>query len=177
MQKKCYILMTPAIQVTWENADARCNELGAELASIESQCEQNTVVEVAKGAAWIGGNDKASEGTFTWPSGAEFYKNSAAVAGVFTKLASGFNTASQDTQHCVQIQETDGDWDDIVCSKTQNYVCEKAAYAGAATFVQETTVLGKPHYLPLTLTLQYPKLVLAPVLLGGPPLVAAVTSS
>jgi len=142
MQKKCYILMTPAIPVTWENADAGCKELGAELASIESQCEQNTVVEVAKGAAWIGGNDKASEGTFTWPSGAEFYKNSAAVAGVFTKLASGFNSGSQSTQHCVQIQETDGDWDDIVCSKTQNYVCEKTAYAGAATFVQETTVLA-----------------------------------
>ena len=144
MQKKCYILMTPAIQVTWENADAGCKELGAELASIESQCEQNTVVEVAKGAAWIGGNDKASEGTFTWPSGAEFYKNSAAVAGVFTKLASGFNSGSQDTQDCVQIQ-TDGEWDDILCSKTNNYVCEKAAYAGAATFVQPTlaaTTLG-----------------------------------
>ena len=149
MQKKCYKLETPAIPVTWENADAGCKALGSELASIESQCEQNTVVELAKGAAWIGGNDKASEGTFTWPSGAEFFKNSAVVAGVCTKLSTAFNSGSQSTQHCVQIQETDGEWDDIVCSKTQNYVCEKTAYAGAATFVLETTTLGESHSLQL----------------------------
>ena len=146
MQRKCYKLVTPAIPVTWDNANSGCKSLGSELASIESQCEQNTVFEVAnKAAAWIGGNDKDSEGTFTWPSGTEFYKSGAAVAGVYTNLASGFNSASQTTQHCVQIQDSDGEWDDVVCSKTLNYVCEKEAYAGAATFIQttiDTTPLG-----------------------------------
>ena len=136
MQKKCYKLVSPVIPVNWDTADAGCKSLGSELASIESQCEQNTVFEVAnKAAAWIGGNDKDSEGTFIWPSGTEFYKSGAAVAGVYTNLASGFNSASQTTQHCVQIQDSDGEWDDVLCSKTANYVCEKAAYAGAATLV------------------------------------------
>jgi len=139
MQQKCYKLETPAIPVTWDIADSGCKSLGSELASIESQCEQNTVFEVAnKAAVWIGGNDKNSEGTFTWPSGTEFYKSGAAVLEVYTNLASGFNSASQTTQHCVQLQGSDGEWDDILCSKTLNYVCEKAAYAGAATFVQTT---------------------------------------
>merc|ERR1719481_1741618 len=65
MQKKCYKLVTPAIPVTWDNADSGCKSLGSELASIESQCEQNTVFEVAnKAAAWVGGNDMESEMIF-----------------------------------------------------------------------------------------------------------------
>jgi len=140
MQKKCYKLKTEPFGANWETADAGCKSIGAQLASIESQCEQNLIFEVStKVATWIGGNDKSSEGTFVWPNSAEFYKSNAAVSDVFTKLASGFNSASQSTQHCVQLQETTGEWDDIICSKTQNYICEKAAYAGAATLAPITT--------------------------------------
>ena len=67
-----------------------------------------------------------AEGTFVWQNGTEFYKSKAAVSGVFSKLSSGFNSNGQDTQHCVQIKETSGEWDDIVCTKFQHYVCEKA---------------------------------------------------
>jgi len=141
MQKKCYKLVTAPFGANWDVADAGCKTIGAELASIESQCEQNTVFEVSnKVATWTGGNDKAAEGTFVWPNGVEFYTSSAAVSGVFSKLSAGFNTASQTTQHCVSLKDTTGEWDDIVCSKAQNYVCEKAAYAGGATFVPASTI-------------------------------------
>ena len=141
MQKKCYKLVTAPFGANWDVADAGCKSIGAELASIESQCEQNTVFEVSnKVATWTGGNDKSAEGTFVWPNGVEFYTSSAAVSGVFTKLSNGFNSASQSTQACVSLKDTTGEWDDIVCSKAQNYVCEKAAYVGGATFVPASTV-------------------------------------
>jgi len=138
MEKKCYKLETTAFGVNWDVAEDGCKNIGAHLASIESQCEQNTVVGLADGAAvWTGGNDKTDEGTFVWLNGNEFYKSGAAVSGAFTKLSTGFNSASTTTQHCVQLGAT-GEWDDVVCSKTLNYVCEKAAYAGAATLVITT---------------------------------------
>ena len=179
MQQKCYKLISPTFAVNWDTAKTGCKSLGAELASIESQCEQDTVFEVAnKAAVWIGGNDKDSEGIFVWPSGAEFYKTSGAVTGVFTKLSSAFNSASQSTQHCVQLQENSGEWDDIVCSKTLNYVCEKAAYTGAATYVPPTTTTpGMYSSSELFSYDQYLQLALAAVPLGGQHLVATVTSS
>ena len=62
------------------------------------------------------------------------------MSGVITKLSSAFNSNGQSTQHCVTLKEISGEWDDIVCTKFQNYVCEKAAYAGAASFVPPTTI-------------------------------------
>ena len=128
----------------WDDADAGCKSKGALLASIESQCEQDFVFELAqKKAVWIGGNDKTAEGTFVWANGAKFYESSAAVSGVYTNLfTTAFNTNSQATQDCVSLKETSGVWDDIVCTKTQNYVCEKAAYSGAATFTPPTVPAG-----------------------------------
>ena len=141
MQKKCYKLLITPFGKNWDDANTGCTAIGATLASIESQCEQDLVFEVStKVDTWIGGNDKTTEGTFVWPNGNEFYKSSAAVSGVFTKLHAGFSKESQTTQHCVQLKATSGEWDDVVCTKTLNYVCEKAAYAGAATFIPPSTV-------------------------------------
>ena len=140
-QKKCYKLLTTQVGKKRDDANTGCTAIGAKLASIESQCEQDLVFEVStKVDTWIGGNDKTSEGTFVWPNGNEFYKSSAAVSGVFTKLSAAFSSKSQSIQHCVQLKATSGEWDDVVCTKTLNYVGEKAAYAGAATFVQPSTV-------------------------------------
>ena len=93
--------------VSWDDANAGCKAIGAELASIESQCDQDKVFELsAKVSTWIGGNDQTTEGTFVWPNGDEFYKSSAAVSGVFTKLSTGFNSNSQTTQHCVTMKDS-----------------------------------------------------------------------
>ena len=138
MEKKCFKLVETAFGVNFDLAEDGCKSVGAHLTSIESQCEQDTVSGLANEAAvWTGGNDRTTEGTFVWLNGNEFYKDGAASAGVYTKLSTGFNKAAQSTQHCVQMQAA-GDWDDVVCSKSLNYICEKEAYAGAATFVQTT---------------------------------------
>ena len=125
----------------WDDADAGCKSQTALLGSIESQCEQNFVFELSKKAVtWIGGNDKTVEGTFVWPNGVEFYKSSAVVSGIFTNIwTTGFNAVSQNIQDCVSLRDTTGEWDDVVCTKTQNnYICEKAAYVGASAYVVPT---------------------------------------
>ena len=140
IQKKCYKLESPTFKVTWDVADTNCKSKGALLATIESQCEQDFVVKLAnKAVAWIGGTDKDKEGTFVWPSGTEFFKSNAAVSGVYSKLSKiAFNTNAEDAQDCVTLKDDTGEWDDIICTKTQDYICEKAAYAGAATFMPTT---------------------------------------
>ena len=138
MEKKCYKLETTAFGVNWDVAVDSCKDIGSDLASIESQCQQNTVMELSDGAAvWTGGNDRGSEGTFVWPNGNEFFKDGSVVPGAFDKLSAGFNNAAQTTQHCVQLTST-GEWDDVVCSKALDYICEKSAYDGAATLIQTT---------------------------------------
>ena len=179
MEKKCYKLETTAFGVNWNVAEDSCRNIGAHIASIESQCEQNTVVGLSNGVAvWTGGNDQASEGTFVWLNGNEFYKSRVAVSGAFTFLSTGFDSASQSTQHCVQLGAS-GEWDDVVCSKTLNYVCEKAAYEGAATLLITTiatTTSSRFIYLFVFTSFNF-QYVLQSVLLGGPLLVATVTSS
>ena len=139
MQKKCYKFEEFGIGVNWDTADTRCKAINANIASIASICEQKTVAELVKNTeAWIGASDKADEGTWVWSSGTEFYKSGAAVPGMYTNLAVGFQKDGQDNQDCV-LMKTDGTWDDIICSKFYNYVCEKAAYAGAATYVAPST--------------------------------------
>ena len=138
MEKKCYKLEKTAFGVNWDVAVDSCKDIGADLASIESQCQQNTVMELSNGAAvWTGGNDRGSEGTFVWPNGNEFFRDGSVVSGAFDKLSAGFNNAAQTTQHCVQLTST-GEWDDVVCSKALDYICEKLAYEGAATLMQAT---------------------------------------
>ena len=140
MQKKCYKLETSQFGRDWETSSTKCKALNGNLASIKSECEQKVVAQLAnKVSVWIGGNDLTTEGTFIWPNSEEFFKAGAVVSGVYTKLSStAFSNSGQENQDCVQMQE-DGEWDDIVCTKFQNYICEKAAYIGAATYVAPTT--------------------------------------
>ena len=78
-----------------------------------------------------------TEGTFTWEDGTEFYKAGAVVAGAFTNLFSAFSSSSQETQDCLQLRD-DGTWDDVLCTKTLNFVCQKPAYIGANTYQVNT---------------------------------------
>ena len=119
MQKKCYKLVSPAIPVTWDNANSGCKSLGSELASIESQCEQNTVFEVAnKAAAWIGGNDKDDPTNFSWINGDPWsYTN-------WNKNQPNHNS----NQDCVKVKKNVGTWDDVSCNNAMLYCCQKAPW-------------------------------------------------
>ena len=100
-----------------------CSE-GAELASVSSS-EANTFLgSLTQDHTWLGGNDVVAEGTYTWTDGTSWsYDN-----WRFNAPNNGNGNSEQD---CV-ILRSDGEWDDVSCSTSRNFVCEKPAAGQAA---------------------------------------------
>ena len=68
--------------------------------------------------AWIGLSDVLQEGTFAWRDGSELtYTN--------WKTSNPNNAGGE--QHCVWARNDGQGWDDIVCRRTEEYICQKTA--------------------------------------------------
>ena len=106
----------------WETARQTCAcSNGAELASVSSAAE-NTVVYTVAGSTentWLGGHDRETEGTFAWSDGTAWEDS---AAQWHTNQPNNAGTSGQD---CVSIRLANGAWDDQVCTKQQQFVCEK----------------------------------------------------
>ena len=115
IQQKCYKLFTSA--KTWEQASTSCSTTsGASLASVENDEEQQFAFGLTNSEfTWLGGSDTETEGTFVWlSSGAVFMTDNVPVSGVYNKFKSGQpNVNSQDTQDCLSMKDTTGEWDAI----------------------------------------------------------------
>ena len=93
-----------------------CISIGAKLASIESQDEQDAVFALTGSTgAWLGLTDFLDEGVFSWVDG---------VAVGYTNWKKNQPNNGQKNQHCVWIRQ-DGNWDDVTCKRTLAYVCQK----------------------------------------------------
>ena len=68
--------------------------------------------------AWIGLSDILQEGTFSWRDGTEL---------TYTNWKTSNPNNANDEQHCVWARGDDGTWDDIVCRRTEEYICQKTA--------------------------------------------------
>jgi len=90
---------------------------GGNLAAIESQAEQDKADSMVGGQdTWIGGNDIASSQVWVWSSSATLgYTN------WFTN-----RPKDNDGQDCVKMK-TDGRWDNIVCTKEIQFLCQKSS--------------------------------------------------
>jgi hypothetical protein len=75
----------------------------------------------------VGGSDGATEGTWVWPDGVEFWRNDKPIVGVFANWDwDEPNNAGEDPgEDCVTIQPTDGRWNDRSCSGTLAFICEE----------------------------------------------------
>ena len=70
-----YALGEESGDITWDEARALCQGRSADLVSIASY-EASVFISTQFGTnfhAWIGGTDSASEGTFTWSDGTDFF--------------------------------------------------------------------------------------------------------
>ena len=96
---------------------------GGNLASIETQEEQDTVAQLAEvNGTWIGLSDILSEGNAAWADGAPLS---------FINWRNNQPNNGGMGQHCVWMRGTDagndpGTWDDIICNKMNAYACQKA---------------------------------------------------
>merc|ERR1712215_277152 len=118
VESKCYKVV--AGSANYIAAITGCVAEGATLATIQSQAEQDGVYALTGGTgAWIGLADVLEEGTFSWVDGA---------AVSYTNWRPNQPNNGGGNQHCAWIRP-DGGWDDVVCGKTNAYVCQKAITA------------------------------------------------
>jgi len=122
VQGNCYSVQTDTL--TWEAAQTACTDLGAALASVSSVAVQAKLFDLqSENDFWLGGNDLTSDTTFTWINGDDWvYDN--------------WNTNQPNHlsgQDCVKMKKNTGRWDDVGCTGTFMYACQKA-HVGTFSF-------------------------------------------
>ena len=90
--------------------------MGARLASIESQAEQDAVLALTGSAdAWIGLTDFLEEGVFSWVDGSTVD---------FTNWVPDQPDNGGTGEHCVRVRGHGG-WDDVACNRMEAFVCQE----------------------------------------------------
>lgn len=106
---------------TWNEARARCAELGGEFASILNEHEHTAFLRATLGHQWtnwwLGLSDQESEGTFVWADG---------EAASFTFWSSGEPNDSAGREDCAQLIPWNGRWNDLDCARRLPFVCQQA---------------------------------------------------
>ncbi|KAL0968619.1 hypothetical protein UPYG_G00269240 [Umbra pygmaea] len=118
---RCYQLVEETM--AWQEALDYCKQDGGTLASVHSYQEFQSILNMVKRAenqsksAWVGLNDLQQEGRFQWSdfSDTRWFWNSAS-------RASGWGD-----DDCVALDSDGGNFDDIDCTTSNNFVCMKRA--------------------------------------------------
>ena len=110
-------------QKTWEDARDACVALGNgySLAAITSSMEEDIIDSIST-TAWIGANDKNSEGLFLWIQG----PNRVNEEIVYSNWASGEPNDYENGipgEDCTQ-RRSSGLWNDMPCSTLSPYICQ-----------------------------------------------------
>ena len=104
---------------TWTNASTKCRSMGANLVSVHTQEENVFIQHLHNGdRTWIGLNDIATEGFFTWVDG---------CPDKFRFWATNQPNDLKGNQDCVHTLGIDKGytWNDVDCSACHNFTCEK----------------------------------------------------
>ena len=135
----CYKLFTES--ETWNNAQANCLNLGAQLVKIESAEENEfltrTFLTASAVTYWMGLSDQVKEGQWIWTDGDPL--------GNYTNWGGSNPNNSNGYQHCGHVlkgsfritvqygngilQHTftgfNGEWNDLECGVQLGYICEQ----------------------------------------------------
>ncbi len=120
-----------AIAATFTAAQGRCVAEQFRLARMDDQAENTyvrTTTNTAVGAVnvWLGGTDVGVENAWRWDDGAQFWQGGSGgtpVGGLYENWDSGEpnNDANED---CAELRTTSL-WNDVACSVTRAFVCER----------------------------------------------------
>ncbi|XP_077427610.1 type-2 ice-structuring protein-like [Vanacampus margaritifer] len=106
-----------ATQKTWAEAQAHCQGIGGNLASLHSD-DDNTFVQTLtqKNPAWLGGTDCQTSGAWFWMDGTQMMRRFWCPLKPDNDLATC----------CLEMNSGDDKcWDDVACSNTLPFVCVK----------------------------------------------------
>ena len=125
---QCYrVLDAPAEGFKWDEALAACaaTAAGASLASVHDMQEAVIVQALWRasggGDTWVGANDKADEGTFTFPDDQAVADLASVIDGVTViPWKYGHPAAQSSAEDCVKISGASlfGPWVDVFCNET-----------------------------------------------------------
>ena len=105
--------------LSWAGAEAACQAVGLQLATVQSAAQNAVLLTAAAGnAVWIGGTDAASEGAWVWsPSNTPLS---------YTNWYAGNPNNAYGGQDCMQFNwGSPGKWNDDKCMNQQKYVCQQ----------------------------------------------------
>eukprot|EP00058_Branchiostoma_floridae_P019226 XP_002604716.1 hypothetical protein BRAFLDRAFT_80311 [Branchiostoma floridae] len=135
----CYLFRTQ--ELTWQQAENRCSQVGAHLASVRTGQENEFIrSHSAARKIWIGLNDKGTEGTWRWTD--------STGVGYLNWLPNQPDDAGN-SEDCVEMH-TNGRWNDNRCNNNnvkQDSVCKKAPNNGSPP-PPRTTVGWTSHVCP-----------------------------
>ncbi|XP_072035415.1 lectin-like isoform X2 [Amphiura filiformis] len=110
----CYLYVEK--YTDWLSAKGDCEGRGAGLASIHSSEENEFITTLTGGNVWIGLDDVAAEGDFTWTDGSLLN---------FTNWGSNQPDNADNDEHCVDFNWRDpGIWNDYTCRSAHPFVCK-----------------------------------------------------
>ena len=133
---KCYLVYddTTMDKITWIEAEEFCNQFDSgHLVAIQSQAEQDHVLALigesnfTDDTTWLGLNDLAAEGQFTWTDGSEYNYSAWAKNEPDNKGGCWFGECPE---NCVAIEDPlfgFGEWNDIDCEGENRYICQVPA--------------------------------------------------
>ncbi|XP_055995966.1 macrophage mannose receptor 1-like isoform X2 [Ostrea edulis] len=115
-------------QLDWMDAREICQNNGGDLASIESREEQfyvsGKIHNMNSVALWIGINDRAGEGRFSWT-------DNSPVA--YLHWGNGEPNDYRHREDCAAIFTTTSNWNDYPCSNRNGFICKKQSNARTTT--------------------------------------------
>jgi YHS domain-containing protein len=112
---------------TWQDARTRCEHVGAELARIDDQAENDFVRGELVADAFVGANDLDAEGQWRWSDdGAQLWSGGptgSPVGGLYSRWLFGQPNDFLG-EDCAVIDDFTGKWEDQKCHLPRDYVCE-----------------------------------------------------
>lgn len=120
--------------LTWADAKTACENLGGHLATSTSAEKNAFLATLTTAVAWLGGTDKAEEGTWLWITGEEWS---------YTNWHDNPSQPDnyQGTQHYLEINfGSSGNWGDDNATSTYGYICEWDFDVSADAFVPATSI-------------------------------------
>jgi hypothetical protein len=114
-----FLVCTNAI--SWSSAQSACAAIGYHLADVEDSAENTSIYAAAQAvrsgnAWWLGINDLANEGVYTWDGGS---------TSTYSNWRSGEPNNFNNNEDCGKYAANyAGQWNDSNCADTNYYICE-----------------------------------------------------
>ena len=112
--------------LTFTSAESKCTAVGMHLPKVETAGEDSflrtTCNDKTMGEYYLGATDASSQNSWSWLAGGKLWEGVAnGTASGYTHWNSNEPNASGD---CLVVQ-TNGAWDDRICTDQRKYICEK----------------------------------------------------